>query len=149
MNAISTPAEYRYLVDTLWTNSPPANVLAVSRECFTDAPSSNSIELFTFSTGAEPSPIPDSAYSVSGDALLICSAIWERPEDDTANAAWHRATIAALDEYAIGHYIGESDIIADPGRAERSYSKSSWQRLKTLREKYDPNGLFHRDFSQP
>ncbi|MBV8452276.1 MAG: FAD-binding oxidoreductase [Deltaproteobacteria bacterium] len=149
MNAISTPKEHRSLVDTLWTNSPPMDVLATSREHFLDAPSLKSIELMSFSTGAQPSQLPDCAYSMSGDALLICSAVWEQPEDDAANAAWHRATVAALDKYAIGHYIGESDIVADPGRAERSYSKSSWQRLKALREKYDPDELFHGAFSMP
>jgi FAD/FMN-containing dehydrogenase len=147
MNATSTPPEHRYLVDTLWTNSPPASVLAASCEHFIDAPSSKSIELLTFSTGAQPPQLPDCAYSMSGDALLICSAIWAQPEDDAANAAWHQAAIAALDQYAIGHYIGESNIVADPGRAERSYSKSNWQRLKALRKKYDPDGLFHGDFS--
>ena len=108
-----------------------------------DAPSLKSTELFIFSTGADRLPLPDCAYSVSGDALLICSTVWERPEDDAVNTGWHRAAIAALDEFAIGHYVGESDIIGDPGRAERSYSKSNWQRLKTLRRKYDPDGLFH------
>jgi len=52
-----------------------------------------------------------------------------------------------LDEYAIGHYVGESDIVADPRRAERSFSKPNWERLKMLRQKYDPDGLFHGVFS--
>jgi FAD/FMN-containing dehydrogenase len=146
MNASATPMEHRYLVDSLWTNSRPAEVLAASRERFAHSPSSKSTVLFAFATGAEPSPLPDCAYSMTGDALLICSAIWQRPEDDPVNAEWHRATIAALDDYAIGHYIGESDIIAAPERAERSYSKSNWQRLQALREKYDPDGLFNYTF---
>jgi FAD/FMN-containing dehydrogenase len=100
-------------------------------------------------TGPKPLQLPDGAYSMSGDALLICSAIWERPEEDAANAGWHRAIVAALDQYAVGHYIGESDIIAHPDRAERSYSQASWQRLKSLRDKYDPDGLFHGVFHLP
>ena len=83
---------------------------------------------------------------MSANALLLCYAIWERPEDDAANAAWHRTTIAALDKYAVGHYVGESDIVADPARAERSYSKANWERLNALRRKYDPEGLFHGQF---
>jgi FAD/FMN-containing dehydrogenase len=146
MSASAAPSEHRYLVDTIWTNSPPARVLAASREHFIDAPSSKSMELLTFSTGAERLLLPDCAYSMSGDALLICSAIWERPKDDAVNAAWHRATIAALDEYAVGHYVGESDIVADPRRAERSYSKSNWERLRVMRERYDPDHLFHEHF---
>ena len=149
MNTLSAPSEHRYLTDTLWTNSPPASVLAASQAHFMKAPSSKSIQLLSFSTGAAPLRLPDCAYSMSGNALLICSAIWERPQGDEVNAAWHKATIAALDEFAVGHYVGETDIIADPGRAERSYSKASWTRLKALREKYDPEGLFHGVFNLP
>jgi FAD/FMN-containing dehydrogenase len=147
LNARSTPPGHRYLVDSFWTNSPPAKMLEASRSQFVHAPSSKSIELLSFSTGAELAALSDCAFSMSGDALLICSAIWEGSEDDPANTTWHRATTAALDEYAIGRYIGESDIVTDPGRAERSYSKSNWQRLSALREKYDPTRLFQGDFS--
>ena len=143
MNSLSTPPDHRYLTETFWTNSPPAEVLAASREHFMEAPSSKSIRLFSFFTGGESWLPRDCAYSMSGGALLICSTAWERAEDDSANTAWHRATIAALDQYAIGHYIGESDIITDPRRAERSYSSASWQRLQMLRQRYDPGGLFH------
>jgi FAD/FMN-containing dehydrogenase len=149
MNAVTTPADHRYLTDTLWTDSSPANMLTAACERFLAAPSSKSILLLSFATGAETLQLPDCAYSMGGEALLICSAMWERPEEDAANAAWHQATMAELDRYAVGHYVGESDIISDPGRAERSYSKTSWSRLKTLREKYDPDGLFHGFFNLP
>jgi FAD/FMN-containing dehydrogenase len=43
--------------------------------------------------------------------------------------------------------VGESDIIADPRRAERSYAKANWQRLQALRQQYDPDGLFHGHFA--
>jgi hypothetical protein len=33
--------------------------------------------------------------------------------------------------------VGESDIIADPRRAERSSAKANWQRLQALRQQYD------------
>jgi FAD/FMN-containing dehydrogenase len=146
-NASATPEGYRYLTDTLWTNSPPAEVLAVYRRHFMHAPSSKSIALLAFTTG-ERSSLPDAAYSMTGDALAICSAAWERPDDDAVNAAWHRNTIAALDKYAAGYYVAESDIIADPRRFERSYSKRSWERLRALRAKYDPEGLFTAHFGK-
>jgi FAD/FMN-containing dehydrogenase len=139
------PERHRYLADTLWSNSAPGKVLALSRDHFLRAPSSKSLQFFVFSTG-ERLPFPDGAYSMTGDALLLCYAIWERPEDDAANSAWHRATIAALDKYAVGHYVGESNIVASPERAARSYSPANWERLKALRRQYDPEGLFHGHF---
>jgi Catechol dioxygenase N terminus len=103
------PEHHRYLADTLWTNSPPATVLATLRDHFMLAPSPKSQTTFVLSTGKDrdSSPLPDGAYSMTGDALMLCYAIWERPEDDVANRAWHRAMTADLDNFAVGHYVGE------------------------------------------
>jgi len=30
----------------------------------------------------KPGPFPDAAYSTRGSALVLCYALWERPEDD-------------------------------------------------------------------
>jgi hypothetical protein len=46
------------------------------------------------------------------------------------------------DEFAVGHYIGETDIVGTALRAERSYAPANRNRLQLLRAKYDPDGLF-------
>ena len=56
---------------------------------------------------------------MTAQALLLCYAVWEQAEDDPANAAWHREAIAALNGFAVGHYVGESDIVGTALRAER------------------------------
>lgn len=149
MGGMLWPERHRYLADTLWSDSPPAQQLATVRDYFLQAPSPKSLALCVFSTGAEGSAavLPDAAFSMTAGTLLLCYAIWERPEDDDANAAWHRETIAALDRFAVGHYVGESDIVAEPARAERSFASANWQRLRSLRRAYDPDGLFHGLFS--
>jgi FAD/FMN-containing dehydrogenase len=149
MGGMLWPERYRYLADTLWSDSPPAQQLATVREYFLRAPSSKSLAVCVFSTGAEGRAAvpPDAAFSMTAGTLLLCYAIWERPGDDAANAAWHRETIAALDPFAVGHYVGESDIVAEPARAERSFAHANWQRLQALRRQYDPDGLFHGHFS--
>jgi FAD/FMN-containing dehydrogenase len=141
------PERHRHLADTLWTNSAPGEMLAVSRDHFLRAPSSKSSQIFLFSTG-DSAPFPECCYSMTGDALLYCYAVWDRPEDDAANSAWHRKVIAAFDRYAVGHYVGESDIVANPSRAARSYSATNWRRLNTLRQKHDPEGLFLGHFER-
>ncbi len=149
MGGMLWPERHRYLADTLWSNSPPATVLGTLGEHFLRAPSAKSLAVFVFSTGAEghAAPLPDAAFSMTARALLLCYAIWERPEDDATNAAWHRETITTLDPFAVGHYVGESDIVADPARAQRSFANANWQRLQSLRRQYDPEGLFHGHFS--
>ncbi|HEX4073867.1 MAG TPA: FAD-binding oxidoreductase [Candidatus Acidoferrales bacterium] len=147
-SGLSFPEKHRYLADTCWVNSPVADVLAALRDRFLRAPSPKSLAACVFGTGAANAggKLSDGAYSMTAKTLLLCYAIWERPEDDASNAVWHRETIAELDRFAAGHYIGESDIIAHPNRAERSFTPASWERLKSLRQKYDPDGLFHSGF---
>lgn len=140
---------HRYLADTLWSDSPPAELLATVRDYFLQAPSPKSLAVCAFSTGVEgrAAALPDAAFSMTAGTLLLCYAIWERPEDDAVNAAWHRETIEALDPFAVGYYVGESDIVAEPARAERSFARTNWQRLQSLRRTYDPDALFHGFFS--
>jgi FAD/FMN-containing dehydrogenase len=142
------PERHRCLADTFWSNSAPEQQLATVRHSFMHAPSPKALALCAFSTGLEGSAavLPDAAFSMTAGTLLLCYAIWERPEDDGANAAWHRETIAALDPFAVGHYVGESDIVAEPARAERSFAPANWQRLQSLRRTYDPDSLFHGYF---
>lgn len=149
MGGMLWPERHRYLADTLWSDSPPAKQLATVRDYFLQAPSPKSVAVCVFSTGAEGGTgvLPDAAFSMTAGTLLLCYAIWERQEDDGANAAWHRETIAALAPFAVGHYVGESDIVADPARAERSFAHANWQRLQSLRRTYDPDDLFHGHFS--
>jgi FAD/FMN-containing dehydrogenase len=139
------PERHRYMVDTFWSDSPPAQPLAIAREHFLRAPSSKSLVLCTFSTGAGNNfaELPDAAYSAPAKMLLLCYAIWEQPSDDVANAAWHREMTAALEAFAVGHYVGESDIVSQPGRAERSFAQANWQRLRSLRRTYDSHDAFH------
>lgn len=149
MGGMLWPECHRCLADTVWSNSPPSQPLSTLREYFLRAPSPESLAVCVFSTGAEDCAVvhPGAAFSMIAETLLLSYAIWERPEDDVSNVAWHRETVAALDQFAVGHYVGESDIIAEPARIERSFATANWQRLQSLRREYDPDGLFHRDFS--
>ena len=143
------PERHRYLADTLWSDSPPAQLSGTVRDYFLLAPSQKSVTVSAFSTGDSGNPafLPDAAFSMTAATLLLCYTIWERPEDDPSNAAWHREMIATLDPFAVGHYVGESDIVSDPVRAEWSFARTNWQRLQALRRTYDPDALFHGHFS--
>jgi len=41
-----------------------------------------------------------------------------------------------------GHYVGECDLTAGPGRAERCYTPEAWVRLESVAATYDPEGRF-------
>jgi hypothetical protein len=100
------PEGHRYLADTLWSDAPPAQQLSTLRDCFLRAPSPKAVAVLAFPTGTNSMPPPlDAAFSMMGRTPLLCYAIWERAEDDNANAARHRETVAALDRFAAGHYV--------------------------------------------
>jgi FAD/FMN-containing dehydrogenase len=70
-------------------------------------------------------------------------SIWEEAGQDQANIEWLRTLTRALEPLAVGCYVGESDIAANPSQVVNSYARSNWERLQALREKYDPNRVFH------
>jgi hypothetical protein len=74
--------------------------------------------------------------------LIVCYAILQRPEDDFANAGWHRDLIAALDEFVAGHYVGESDIVTDPKRAEASLQQHTADAFELSAGSMIPTGSF-------
>jgi FAD/FMN-containing dehydrogenase len=51
--------------------------------------------------------------------------------------------MATLAPFAVGHYIAETDLLADRSRAARSFSPAAWERLTALRQRLDPQSLFH------
>jgi FAD/FMN-containing dehydrogenase len=144
------PERHRYRVDTAWSDAAPALPLATVRDAFQQAPSRKSLALYVISTGAgnRAALSVNGAFSMTAATLFLCYAIWDAPEQDAANAAWHRQLIAALDSFATGHYIGESDIVANPARAARSFAPAHWQRLHSLRRRYDPDQRFHGHFEK-
>lgn len=139
------PQQHRYVADTVWSSARPAEVIAALRDPVAAAPSPKSLLLCVLPppAAAGAPPLPDAAFSMAGNLMTLAYAIWDDPEDDAPNRAWHRSVMETLEPFAIGHYIGESDIVATPSRAPHSFAPANWQRLQTLREQYDPDGVFH------
>ena len=63
--------------------------------------------------------------------------------EDQKNIAWMKQTQEILAPLAAGHFISEADLEAGPERSQRSYSKASWKKIKAVKDKYDPAGVFH------
>jgi len=140
----SWPRGKRYAVDTMWSASSPLEVLTTVQEHFATAPSADSLILSSIlPTPTDAPPLPDAAFSMVAPGYVACYSIWEEAEQDDANIKWLRTLMKALEPLAVGCYVGESDIAANPSQMVNSFAGSHWKRLQALREKYDPNGIFH------
>jgi FAD binding domain len=84
----------------------------------------------------------DTAFSMTGKAYGGLWTMWSDSADDIANCQWHDKMMSILKPFAIGHYLGETDIVEDPGLAAKCFAKSHWLQLQRVRSELDPNGLF-------
>ena len=93
----------------------------------------------------KPKPIKflDTAYSMRRRTFLVPYSMWMDERDDKQNIAWLKRSQEILAPLSAGHFISEADLEAGPGRSERSFSNENWQKIQAVKDKYDPDGVFH------
>jgi hypothetical protein len=143
------PEGYRYDVGIIWSDADPASVLGGLRDRLAQAPS-----LRTEILGAVTGPptvdrsARDMAYSLAASLYIGSFTIWENADDDEANRRWHREMLQSLEPVTRGHYMGETDLLASPTRAADSLAPGVWERLQSIRHRYDPQGIFYGHIGQ-
>jgi FAD/FMN-containing dehydrogenase len=142
------PTFLRNKVESLWSNSSPADVLCAIRDHFTRTPDPKSVVLFALYPGWAKG-VPSRQQTALSMAARVYGGpwtMWDDAKDDVANIEWHRKLCDILKPFVCGRYLGESDILDDHSRAEDCFSPANWKRLQELRAKYDPAQLFHGFF---
>ncbi len=80
------PEGKRYAVDTMWSVSPPLEVLAIIQDHFTTVPSAHSVILCPIlPSPTDAPPLPDAAFSMVAPVYAACYSIWEEAGQDEAN----------------------------------------------------------------
>ncbi|MFJ9706453.1 FAD-binding oxidoreductase [Streptomyces sp. NPDC101234] len=139
-SAAMWPPRLRYAADTLWSDAGFPALLGELADVVDSAPSNRSLVLAPFSPAGRPSP--DMAFSVLGESYVVPYAVWDDPRQDAANIGWLREAMHKVEPLGTGHYIAEVDLTAASSRARRSFTADDWQRLGSLRTRYDPDGVF-------
>ncbi|MFE8944902.1 FAD-binding oxidoreductase [Streptomyces sp. NPDC007856] len=134
------PPQLRYAADTLWSDADFPTLLSELADVVDSAPSNRSLVLAPFSPAGRPPP--DMAFSVLGESYVVPYAVWDDPRQDAANIGWLREAMHRVEPFGTGHYIAEADLTAASSRARRSFTEDDWQRLRNLRTRYDPDGVF-------
>lgn len=136
----------RYFADTCWVAGHMHEVAARAATAITKAPSAASRIVLSY--GFMPSSDPDVAFTRFGDLTVNFYATWDNPAGDEENVRWVRESTKSLGKLSQGHYIGESDLSADPARLLESYPARKIGRLRSIRRIYDPELRLHSFLSE-
>ncbi|MGI8784845.1 MAG: FAD-binding oxidoreductase [Acidobacteriota bacterium] len=139
----------RYAGDGVWSNASPQELLSGVRDGILAAPSESCWVEFHLLQGRGWPQLPDMAFSVFASSHVGVYSIWNDAEQDTANQAWVRSTIASLEPLKVGYYVGESDLTVAPNRAQQCFSPAAWGKLIKLKRKYDPHNVFFSYLQHP
>jgi hypothetical protein len=129
------PEGFRHHADNCFVDAGLDEVGAVVAEAMRTTPSPHSRAVIAFA--GRPSEGPDVALSRLGLHSVNLYATWERAEEDDVNVAWVRRSMAGAAPWKTGHYIGETDLEAESGRARACFAAEAWARLEQIVASYD------------
>jgi FAD/FMN-containing dehydrogenase len=94
-------------------------------------------------------PAGATAFAHRGSRIMAnVAAFYDGPEDKPVREAWVDEFAAALRQGDAGAYV---NFIGDEGQARvrAAYPGETWDRLRAVKAKYDPNNLFRRNQNIP
>jgi FAD/FMN-containing dehydrogenase len=143
------PDGHRYDVGIIWSDADPTPVLSGLRDRLAHAPSLKTEILVAVTPPPTIDPSArEMAYSMAAPLYIGCYSVWDNAADDEANERWHHETLKSLEPITRGHYMGETDLLASPTRAAESLAPGVWERLQSIRQRYDPQGVFYGHIGQ-
>lgn len=135
------PGNLRCKVDALFSNASGKELLdSVQEHCLKASP--KTIVMFAFFTGGHTKPEFDGAFAIDAKIYGGPWTMWDDTADDKENIAWHEKCVNLLKPHICAHYVGETNTTGHNEFAKASYTEPSWERLKRLRARYDPEGVF-------
>ena len=104
-----------------------------------------------FHLGGAVARVPRDATAFPGRDVehnIVIDAAWLPAEDDTvgtAETAWAREFLAALEPHRAGVYVNFLDADDDTTRTHEAYGDTTYHRLIEVKSKYDPDNVFHNN----
>lgn len=137
----SDPGGYqgRYAAEGNFTDQP-GKILHELADHFRRAPSPICHVISSWGLNLEPRR--DACFSGVGRHYIGCFSIWDDPKDDERGFQWLEQATAVVDPRTNSHYPNEISQ-RHPERIRLCYTEANWKRLRELRAKYDPQGVFY------
>jgi hypothetical protein len=131
------PPGLLYHVDSAWVTGTGAEIAAAGRALVLDRPAEDRGYAFFWFNRARPTG--EMAASVMTELLAGVYVIHDDPASDERLRAWALGAMAALEPLTAGQYWGYSD---QQRRAVKVFSDDAWARLREIRARRDPDGVF-------
>jgi FAD/FMN-containing dehydrogenase len=135
------PAGKRAAADHLWSDAPIGDLLLAVHHLPAPSPHST-IDIVAFGGQSRVALPANAALGIGGGTGAGIYALWDDPADDEANCAWVRQVDDALAPFRTGRYVGEADLTSGPERLAECFTPAALQRMRELRARHDPGGLF-------
>lgn len=94
-------------------------------------------------------PAEATAFAHRGRRIMVnLAALYERPEEAAVHEAWATRFAAALRQGDPGVYV---NFLGDEGegRVREAYPAPTWERLASIKSRYDPTNLFRHNHNIP
>jgi FAD/FMN-containing dehydrogenase len=108
-----------------------------------------------FHLGGAVARLPRGATAYPGRQVehhLVIDAAWLPEQDDTvgsADTAWARGFLGALDAHRVGVYVNFLDSDDDTRRVREAYGDATYRRLVDVKATYDPDNVFRNNKNIP
>ena len=135
------PSGKRVAADHLWSDAALGDLMLAVHDLPAPSPDST-IDIVAFGGHTPVAVPPDAALTVSGGTGIGIYGLWDDAAGDEANRAWVREVDARLAPFRTGRYVAEADLTAGPERVAQCFTPDALQRLREVRRRYDPDGLF-------
>jgi FAD/FMN-containing dehydrogenase len=122
----------------MWTHAPVEDLLPGLWRIAATLPAAPSHMLW-MNWGPSPAR-PEMAYSVEDQTYIALYGVWSEVADDAANVAWVAERMGEMEGLASGIQLADENLGQRPARFA---SDANMVRLDAVRERYDPDGLFH------
>lgn len=126
-------------------------VIAALLEQFAHCPSTKTKIFIEYFHGAAVRPEPGAMaypHRTEGYSILIITQ-WTDPADNECNIAWARKTFDRLAPLALkSAYVNYMDDDESLARVKQAFGEN-FPRLQTLKDRYDPENIFHRNQNIP
>jgi FAD/FMN-containing dehydrogenase len=94
-------------------------------------------------------PVDATAFAHRRSRIMVnCAALYDRPDQDAVYAPWVSGFAAALKQSDSGAYV---NFLVDEGEARirDAYPGKTWDRLRSIKRRYDPTNLFRLNQNIP